>query len=345
MSALTALRAWTPALALLSLLLAGAPAGRAGVIVDHTPNAFDPRYDRFVSGYPTAPVPNTSTSFIGLPYDLSGIGWRDSAPIQSISLVSPRHFIGNFHVGYQVGEKLDFYDPVANVVRRYTVQNIRRMSTTIGTQTLPSDVALGTLTADPTGVTTIPIPASDHVNFFAVAAAAVVGAPMLNYGQNPAYGAGNLVHLGRNNITTIEPTTLTPNSPPNPPQDLTMAATYDYTPTNPGEFYLIGGDSGGPSFIPFNSTMIALVGGHLGVSNPTTNPQPGDESVDSYLPFYISEINSFMAQDTDTTHPNGYSLTVTAVPEPGSLVLIGMAATAFVAVCRWRSRHPGGAGA
>jgi hypothetical protein len=297
-----------------------------------------------VSGYPTAPVPNTSPSFIGLPYDLSGIGWRDSVPNESISLVSPRHFIGDFHVGYQVGEKLDFFDPVANVVRQYTVQKLQRMNTTVGAQTLPSDVVLGTITADPTGATSVPIPASDHINFFPVVTAAGVGSPMLNYGQNPAYGAGNLTHLGRNNITAIDTVTLTPNSPPNPPQDLTMSATYDWTPSNPGEFYLIGLDSGGPSFIPFGSNQIALLGGHLGVSNPTTNPQPGDLSVDTYLPFYIAQIDSFMAQDTDATHPNGYSLTLAAVPEPGTFALVGLAAAAFVAVRRRRPpRTPGGA--
>jgi hypothetical protein len=333
-------------LVVLTLLLAGARAGRAGVIVDHNPTAFDARYDRFVSGYPTAPVPNTSANFIGQPYDLSGIGWRDAAPINSITLVSPRHFIGNFHVIYQVGEKLDFFDPVANVVRQYTVQNLRRMNTTIGAQTLPSDVLLGTLTADPTGATSVPIPASDHINFFPVASAGVVGSPMLNYGQNPAYGAGNQDHLGRNNITAIDVVTQTMNSPPNPPQDLTMSAFYDYTPSNPGEFYLIGGDSGGPSFIPFGTNQIALLGGHIGVSVVTTNPQPGDLSFDSYLPFYVAQINSFMAQDTDATHPNGYSLTLASVPEPGTFALVGLAAAGFGAVRRRRPpRTPGGAGA
>jgi hypothetical protein len=326
------------ALLTLTLLLSWAPASRAGVIDDHNPSSFDARYDRFVSGYPTAPVPNTSTSFIGLPYDLSGIGWEDANPAFSVALVSPRHFIGANHVGYPAGTKLDFFDPVTNTIRQYTVQLTRQLSTTIGNQTLPSDVVLGTLTA--------PIAASDHVNFYPVASAGAVGNPMLNYGQNPAYGAGNMVHLGRNNITDIQPVTLTPNSPPNPPQDQTMGTIYDFTPTNPGEFYLIGGDSGGPSFISYGANQIALIGDHIGVSNATTNPQPDDQSIDSYLPFYISQLDSLMAQDADASHPNGYALTVASVPEPGTFALVGVVAAGFVAVRRRRVvGGPGGAGA
>src|SRR5262245_21698509 len=36
----------------------------AGVIVDHNATSFDARYDRFASGFPTAPVPNTSPTLV-----------------------------------------------------------------------------------------------------------------------------------------------------------------------------------------------------------------------------------------------------------------------------------------
>src|SRR5262245_25036627 len=109
----------------------GPPASaRAGVIVDHNPTSFDARYDRFASGYPAAPVPNTSASFIGSPYDLSGIGWETANPTFSVALVSPRHFIGAAHVGYAAGSQLSFFDPVSNVVRTYTVQTTRVPTTT-----------------------------------------------------------------------------------------------------------------------------------------------------------------------------------------------------------------------
>jgi hypothetical protein len=179
----------------------------AGVITGHVANAFDSRYDRFSSGYPTAPVPNTSPDFIGSAYDLSGIGWRagdvGGSPIFSVTMVSPRHFIGAAHVGYANGSQLNFFDPVSQTVRSYTVQTTRSPTTTFTNaqgqqQTLPSDVILGTLTA--------PIPVTDHVTFFPVVTgspSAFPGQPMLNYGQNTTYGSGNQVHLGRNNVTQI----------------------------------------------------------------------------------------------------------------------------------------------
>jgi PEP-CTERM motif len=314
------------AFAALTFALAAAPTGRAGVIDDHNPSSFDARYDRFVSGYPVAPVPNTSPSFIGAPYDLSGIGWDSANPTFSITMVSPRHFIGAYHVfqngDFQINTQVRFFDPVAGVVRSYTIQAVHRPTTTFTNamgqqQTLPSDVLLGTLSA--------PIPPSDHITFFPVASGATsqfIGAPMLNHGQNTNYGAGNQTHLGRNNVDDVGLASFDGTVPVN---EATVVATYDYNAANPGEFYLVGGDSGGPSFTPING-LLALLSEHYGVSNNTLNPQPGDFSADGFLPAYIDQINAFMAQDTDATHPNGYSLTLTPVPEPASLLLTALAA-------------------
>ena len=105
----------------------------------------------------------------------------------------------------------------------------------------------------------------------------------------------------------------------NPVNEATRVFAYDWTPTNPGEFYLIGGDSGAPSFITLGGRA-TLLGGHYGVTNSTQTPNPGDQSVDTFLPYYIAQLNAFMAQDTDPSHPNGYSLTLVAVV-PAALLL------------------------
>src|SRR5205085_9116076 len=147
-------------LTLAALAAAGTPAA-AGVIVDHLPAVFDPRYDRFASGFPTAPVPNPSPTFIGSGLDLSCVGLVPlSGTFFSVGMVSERHFIAAAHSPPGPGTQLSFYDPVSNVVRNYTVQSAQRPMTQFvnsqgQTQSLPADVYLGTLTA--------PIPASDHI--------------------------------------------------------------------------------------------------------------------------------------------------------------------------------------
>lgn len=53
--------------------------------------------DRFTSGFPTNPVPNTSGSFVGAAYDWSGVAWSTSPDVPSpgfykgFAMLSPRH--------------------------------------------------------------------------------------------------------------------------------------------------------------------------------------------------------------------------------------------------------------
>ena len=57
--------------------------------------------DRFTSGFPTSPVPNTSGSFVGAAYDWSGIGWSTTiyaaSSYKGLALLSPRHFLTAQH--------------------------------------------------------------------------------------------------------------------------------------------------------------------------------------------------------------------------------------------------------
>lgn len=57
--------------------------------------------DRFASGFPTSPVPNTSGSFVGAAYDWSGVGWSTTTYAQTsykgLALLSPRHFLTAQH--------------------------------------------------------------------------------------------------------------------------------------------------------------------------------------------------------------------------------------------------------
>ena len=51
------------------------PAGIAGSRTGRQCGYSDADNNRFASGYPNNPVPNTSPSFIGAGYDWSGVGW------------------------------------------------------------------------------------------------------------------------------------------------------------------------------------------------------------------------------------------------------------------------------
>ena len=316
-------------------LAATGPRAAGGVIVDHPVGAVDLRYDRYVSGFPAAPVVNTSGTFVGTGLDLSGIGWFTSGGTNfQVAMVSERHFIAATHSPPGPGTILNFFDPVGNVVRNYTVQSTNRPAFTQINPSiaLPADVTLGLLTA--------PIPVADRITSYPIASgpeSSFVNFPTLHYGQNPArYGAGNQIHIGRNNVQTIGTVSF---DGPTPVDDATRSFAFDWTPANPGEIYLVGGDSGGPSFIVLGGRPV-LLGTHMGVSVVTETPNPGDQSIDTFLPYYISQLNAFMAQDIDGSHPNGYSLAVQPVPEPGTLALTGVVAAG---AWWWRLRRRRGA--
>ncbi|MEM6884924.1 MAG: hypothetical protein AAF571_07815 [Verrucomicrobiota bacterium] len=63
--------------------------------------------DRFLSGYPSAPVRNTNGSFIGLGYEWSGVTWQPettTSPFnpgasKSFGLISPKHHLIARHFG------------------------------------------------------------------------------------------------------------------------------------------------------------------------------------------------------------------------------------------------------
>ena len=55
--------------------------------------------NRFSSGFPSAPVTNTSGSFVGLPYSWLGVGWAASDPTKGFGFLTPKHYLVARHYG------------------------------------------------------------------------------------------------------------------------------------------------------------------------------------------------------------------------------------------------------
>ena len=55
--------------------------------------------DRFTSGFPSAPVDNTSASFVGAGQDWSAIGWSSTDATKGFALLTPRHTLVARHYG------------------------------------------------------------------------------------------------------------------------------------------------------------------------------------------------------------------------------------------------------
>jgi len=81
-------------LAVVTLAALAAPAAALDV-VGYTAAA----NDRFASGFPSAPVANSSSSFIGLDYDWSGVGWSAADGTKGFGFLSPRHYLVAAHYG------------------------------------------------------------------------------------------------------------------------------------------------------------------------------------------------------------------------------------------------------
>lgn len=297
------------AVALLPAL--GVPA-QAGVISGYDPAspASHQTYDRFASGFPAAPVANSSSAFVAAGIDLSGVGWLASDPKFAVTLISPRHIVGAAHVGFP-GNQVQFVN-AAGAVKTYTVTS----SAPIGS----SDLLLGTLSESP-------LPTSEGMRYFGVAdvtAAQAVGLPILVYGQNPTYTNpvtnSNSPHLGTNVIDDV----ILANT--------TRTIRYFYTDGVPGEMYLIGGDSGGPVFVRAHGDL-ALVGVNYAVSDNPAPPNPGSFSVSTFVPEYVGGLNAAMLG-------TGFQVTVVPVPEPAGLLAVALGAAVGMArrVSRRRPR-------
>ena len=320
-------------LSCLVLLWAGASPALATMYITGNggTNDTDPQqYYRFYSG--------SDKAFVGQSYDWSGVGSNGSWA----TMISPTFFISATHDNPGAGSQVTFYP--GNTTSSPYVGTVGG-----GSQIAGTDVYLGWLTQS--------IPSSAHITDYPVLALpndnAYAGTTIYTYGSS------NLV--GRNVISSVQTYSEIGETMTG------MFFNYDLPGVGADESYLMGGDSGGPSFAVVNG-QLALLGEHF--SNWGTCGQPGAPgnvgptindgilvggdpntsnpansvgqwwSVDGFVPDYVSTINAQMAADALAHGVGGGEHVTTVVPEPSSLaLLLGFAGGAVAWAIRRRRAY------
>lgn len=303
------------ALFLLCALL-GAGSARALIIYDYSAAV----NNRFSSGFPSAPVENSSSSFIGDGYDFSGVGWETGSTDFGVTLISPQNFVTARHVAPANGSTVSFLN-ADGVLKTYTVA-----STSTITYNSPggaSDLVVGTLSA--------PISAADLITSYSIL---YLGTPFTSldlngYTELSLLSYGKTGRVGTNTIDGFANGDLYPLGHP----DGTVDSLYFYTDYDSiaGQSQAENGDSGSPTFASING-QLTLVGVHSSVG--TISGNPNQLTFDNFLawPTILQQI----AGITGASGQNTSLYVVNAIPEPSTYALLAGLATLGLVVVRRR---------
>lgn len=291
----------------------------AVVINDYSPAV----YDRFASGFPAAPVPNSSSSFIGLSYNWSGVGWDPGDLRRNIAMISSQFFVYATH--FQPGSTLHFYSPALGSVVSYTwspITDVTRFRFNHPVTGQPGDFSIGKLSTplDPAhGVTPYPILQLPNPSQY-------LGLPLLSYGFGGSGGAEG-PRIGVDSVTGFADLDLYPLGSGD-----SVADTYTIHHVDggqPGNTRYQSGDSSGPLFVPWNGTL-ALVGTHSAIG---TDSSGNFFNFDNFIPTYLAEMEARGIVFTVVPEPAGYAW-------GAALALVALAATRRV----YASSTAGGGG-
>jgi autotransporter-associated beta strand protein len=257
-----------------------------------------PVNDRFTSGFPTAPVPNTGGSFVGAAYDWSGVGWSTTtyaaSSYKGFALLSPRHFLTAQH--YENGSLLTAGVAVrtnaGDVVNqaRQSVTNLGYGFVVTNVGVTAPDLALGTLSAAiaaPPAITRYGVldlyASSSSTNYAVYNNLAVL-----------AYGRGSTTNGSPRVAATTVAQAAAFNGDPTQTGILTLR-------TGAGSVQLVEGDSGSPLLSgwtnPDGGQELAVLGLNTGVV--------GNDNLMSFL-----AVPGAMANANTAMNPAGYSLRV-----------------------------------
>ncbi|MDZ4401360.1 MAG: PEP-CTERM sorting domain-containing protein [Prosthecobacter sp.] len=252
---------------------------------------YDPAVnDRFASGYASAPVGNSSLSFLGNGYDLSGVGWSSTDSTRSFAMISDQYFVYANHHG--PGSTLNFFSPTLGSVVSYGVSNTYNF--TFNGQT--SDFAIGMLSSaldGAHGITSYPILDLPFTIDY-------LGLPALIYGHG-----SNGPRLGANTVDVVLPY----NFPGGTGND-SYGIGYSYNSSLPGDSMFESGDSSSPTFIPWHG-QLALVGTHSVTGTISDTPY----SIDNLIAVYLDQMTT-----------QGIDFSVVPEPSRAMLLLVGACA-------------------
>jgi hypothetical protein len=246
------MRGLLPSLLIASLLLLPTCVRGDMIVRDYRPV----RHDRFYSG--------SDKSFVGAAFNFSGVGISSSG--HWATLVADNGFLSAFHRHPAVGEKVTFWasNDHTGPSCSYTVKG--------GTRVGKTDIWLGWFEKPvDTSISRYPVLVLRAVKSYN-------SLSLLNYGMNHRVGRNVLDRLawfkygGSTGLSFL----------------------YDYdnkdAPSVGGdETWLMGGDSGAPSFAVFNSEL-ALIGIHWAITKSIAC------SIDTFVPVYFDEINKLLAR-------------------------------------------------
>jgi autotransporter-associated beta strand protein len=210
--------------------------------------------DRFSSGYPTAPVENTTASFVGLGLDWGGVGWASTAATKSFGFLSPSHYLVARHFGGAANIRI-FANGTLQTYAQTKIEDTG-FGVVFSGETL-GDISLGTLSG--------PVPASGGLPRYAVldlnstsasnTTSAYNGLQTLLYGRGP--NATSSTRVGVASINSV-----------------TVSGNNHYFTTTRSDVQLETGDSGSPATHrwtnPNGSQELTLIGNHAGI-NDTNN--------------------------------------------------------------------------
>lgn len=248
-------------------------AAHAGAVEIRTYSAA--RHDRF-TGWPSAPAFNDSAYYGSRKF--AGVAWiPGEGNSRQFALVSPQHLVFALHYAPGAGTTLRFLNSEGETVDR----TVASVITIPNSSSQPVDLCIVRLSE--------PLLAAEDVPHF----------PYLNLSSDAAYLNTTLtifgweMKAGRSSIYSIENSSISGIN-----QTRVMRFRYSNIAGNQDDARVVGGDSGSPSFATVNGNP-AIVGIHTaaGEIQTPTGTTLYYLGFDSFIPFYISEIDAVMASD------------------------------------------------